>query len=102
MTIGSASQTVRRMSVMRQLATIIDRHNATQESVGLPPVDSVAGASGPERLEQIEGLVRMLRGRLCTDGEVPQPMVLATGAQLVAWLIALEERDETRIDVEAA
>lgn len=84
---------------MSQVGRIIDRHNATQESVGLPGVDSLAGASDPQRLEQIEGLVTMLRARLCTDGEVPQPMVLATGAQLVAWLVALEERDETRIDV---
>lgn len=98
----SQSQAVRRMSVMRQLGAIIDRHNATQEAVGLPPVDCVGGSTDPQRLEHIEGLVRALRTRLCTDGEVSQPMVLATGAQLVAWLIALEERDEHRLDVEAA
>lgn len=98
----NSNQVIRRMSVMSQLGAIIDRHNATHAGLGLPPIDTIAGSNDPERLAHIEGFVGILRQRLCTDGEVSQPVVLAAGVQLVAWLIALEERDEVRIDVEDA
>jgi hypothetical protein len=95
---ASRSDASRRLSVMRQLGEIIDGHNRVQQSAGLPPIDCVTGATDPDRLRLIEGLVRTIRGRLVIEGEISQGLVLSTGAQLVAWLVALEERDECRVD----
>lgn len=97
MTVHHRNRTMRRLSVMAEIVQVIDRLNRTQENSGLCSIEEVAGATDPDRLKHLEGLVRQLRGSLMSTGEASQPIVIAICAQVMSWAVALEERDEGRI-----
>jgi nitroreductase len=88
----------RREAVLAEVDSILDRYGRLHEEIGLMPVDTYAGPSPAERLEQIEGLVALIRADV-RAGEAPcQPLMLAAAAQFVAWVSASDERDECRVE----
>lgn len=92
------SDVARREAVLTEVGSILDRYSRLHDEIGLMPVDTFAGPSPVERLEQIEGLVSLIRVDV-RAGEAPsQPLLLAAAAQLVAWVAASDERDECRVE----
>lgn len=92
----SIAEVSRRLAVMSELNGRLDGLNATQEKCGLPSIESMSGADEVSRLAQIEGLLNHIRGSLAL-GETNAVVVYCLAAQMVAWCIALEERDEARV-----
>jgi hypothetical protein len=90
------AQTSRRLTVMAEINRQMDRANKTQEACKAPPIESVAGAQEPARLAHIEALIGQLRGTVVM-GETNPTILHALGVQIIAWSIACEERDETRM-----
>lgn len=96
MTTIHQAETGRRLAVMNSINRLLDGLNRKQEACGLPPIESVAGPEEALRLEHIEALVKQIRASHAL-GETNPTIVGYLAAQVAAWCIALEERDEVRV-----
>jgi hypothetical protein len=89
----------RRLSVWHQIAERIEHLNEIQDAVRALPIESYGSSDEAARLEHLDGLLRHLRVEYASEGRVPEHLVIALGAQVVAFAVALEERDMHRVDV---
>ena len=96
MSVSQQSQAGRRLAVMSELGRTIDSLERGQSFCRLPALSSPE-ITDAQRLDYIQGLVSAMRMPMVADGEMPATFVYSLGAHVVAWLIAVEERDEVRL-----
>lgn len=96
MRVAHLSEVGRRFAVMSEIGRTLDGLERSQAACDLPDLSS-ADRVDVQRLDHIQGLVRAMRLPLLMDGEIRAQDVYSLGAQVVAWLITLEERDEARL-----
>lgn len=96
MRVAHLSVVGRRFAVMSEIGRRLDTLDKRHTRMGLPPI-STDIRTDTERLDHIRGMVNGMQIPLSIDGETQARDVYMLGAQVVAWLIALEERDEGRL-----
>lgn len=89
----------RRLYVMGLIARRTRELNEIQETFGLPSIENYGAIQEADRLEHLDGLLRHLRVEYASEGRVPEQLVIALATQVVAFAVALEERDLHRVDV---
>lgn len=96
MRVAHLSEVGRRFAVMSEIGRTLDGLERGQSFCRLPELSSPE-ITDAQRLDYIQGLVSAMRLPMLADGEMPTTFVYSLGAQVVAWLISLEERDEGRL-----
>jgi hypothetical protein len=86
---------VRRTGIYDQVEAERVRQDAFHERCGLPPVSNPNTPVG-NRIDHMKGLVGQLEG--ATD---PERLLVAIAAQCVAWVEAIDQVEECRIDTGA-
>lgn len=81
---------------MSEIGRTLDTLEKRQEACGLPTLSS-PDITDLQRLNHVQALVNAMRLPLVADGEMSAPVVYSLGAQVIAWLVGLEERDEGRL-----